>query len=135
MSQPASHTAGPPARHGFALALAALALIACGPAAGAPGAPESETAAPVIRTDENLISVTQDDTILWNGRAVSLEQLRTLLAETKRLPNEPQLRYEPETSANYDTLAEVLRAIKEAGVTKFGFVGNEKYPAPAANED
>lgn len=135
MPQPTTDTIGSRARQGIALALIALALIACGQAAEAPGAPQSEAATPVIRGDENLIILTQDDEILWNGRAVSLEQLRELLAATKRRPSEPQLRFEPEASASYDTSVKVLMAIKEAGVANFGFVGNEKYRAPAKDED
>ena len=40
---------------------------------------------------------------------------------------EPELQYEPESEASYDLAAKVLNIIKASGVTKFGFVGNEKY--------
>ena len=40
---------------------------------------------------------------------------------------EPELQFEPEANASYDLSAKVLNIIKASGVTKFGFVGNEKY--------
>ena len=40
---------------------------------------------------------------------------------------EPELQFEPEALASYELSARVLQIIKQSGVTKFGFVGNEKY--------
>ena len=40
---------------------------------------------------------------------------------------EPELQFEPEPQASYDLSVKVLQVIKGSGVTKFGFVGNEKY--------
>ena len=40
---------------------------------------------------------------------------------------EPELQFEPEPLASYDLSAKVLQLIKVSGVTKFGFVGNERY--------
>ena len=39
----------------------------------------------------------------------------------------PLLVREPEARASYDKSIRVLNIIKGSGVTKFGFVGNEKY--------
>ena len=76
---------------------------------------------------KNKLILTSDDTILWNGETVSSGQLTTILAETTTLPVEPELQFEPEALASYDVSAKVLQIIKGSGVTKFGFVGNEKY--------
>ena len=43
------------------------------------------------------------------------------------MPVEPELQFEPEPEASYELSAQVLNIIKGSGVTKFGFVGNEKY--------
>jgi biopolymer transport protein ExbD len=40
---------------------------------------------------------------------------------------EPELQFEPEAQAAYDLSAKVLKHHQAVGVTKFGFVGNEKY--------
>ena len=65
--------------------------------------------------------------ILWNGNAIDMGQLRTLLEESKNINPEPELQFEPEAQASYDLAAKVLQLIKASGVTKFGFVGNEQY--------
>ena len=59
---------------------------------------------------------------------ISLEQLEALLAESVAMETEPELMFESEIDASYETLAQVLRLIMDSGATKFGFVGNEKLP-------
>jgi len=51
----------------------------------------------------------------------------TLLRDTLLLEVESELQFEPNAMASYQTSARVLNIIKGSGVTKFGFVGNEKY--------
>lgn len=75
----------------------------------------------------NRIMITQEDVILWNGNPVSKMELAGLLTASTRMVPEPELQFEPEAQASYQTSAEVLREIKFSGVTNFGFVGNEKY--------
>lgn len=83
----------------------------------------------VVDPVKNKLVLTQADQILWNGTPVDSGQLVTLLSETTRMSVEPELQFEPEPLASYDISAKVLQIIKTSGVTKFGFVGNEKYRA------
>lgn len=76
---------------------------------------------------KNKIIVTAQDQILWNGTAVDEPQIASLLLASRQLTVEPELQFEPEAAASYAASASVLRTIKASGVTKFGFVGNEKY--------
>ncbi|MEM6476018.1 MAG: biopolymer transporter ExbD [Pseudomonadota bacterium] len=76
---------------------------------------------------KNKVVLTADDIIFWNGDQINDGQLRELLDRTTRITPEPELQYEPEPLASYDLSAKVLQIIKGTGVTKFGFVGNEKY--------
>ena len=76
---------------------------------------------------KNKLVLTSTDQILWNGDPVNAGQLREILAETTTFAVEPELQFEPEAQASYDLSARVLQVIKASGVTKFGFVGNEKY--------
>ena len=76
---------------------------------------------------KNKLILTAQDQILWNGTPVDQGQLITLLGETTSMAVEPELQFEPEPLASYDISAKVLQTIKTSGVTKFGFVGNEKY--------
>lgn len=81
----------------------------------------------VVDPVKNKLILTQADQILWNGSAIDQGQLVTLLSDTTRMAVEPELQFEPEPLASYDITAKVLQIIKQSGVTKFGFVGNERY--------
>ena len=81
----------------------------------------------IIDPVKNKLVLTQTNQILWNAAPVTQGQLVTLLADTTRAAVEPELQFEPEAQAGYDLTAKVLQIIKSSGVTKFGFVGNEKY--------
>ncbi len=75
----------------------------------------------------NDIVLTAGDRLLWNRQQVSLSELSALLAAAARLPDEPELRFQPDGSASYGLSAEVLRRVELSGVTAFGFVGNEQF--------
>ena len=81
----------------------------------------------IVEPIKNKLVLTQTNEILWNGNPIDAGQLRTLLAESTQMAVEPELQFEPEALASYDLSAKVLNIIKASGVTKFGFVGNEKY--------
>jgi biopolymer transport protein ExbD len=81
----------------------------------------------IVDPVKNKLVLTAQDQILWNGEAVTESQLVTLLQQTLTMAVEPELQYEPEPLASYEIASRVLRDIKASGVTKFGFVGNEKY--------
>ncbi|MCL9983147.1 MAG: biopolymer transporter ExbD [Erythrobacter sp.] len=81
----------------------------------------------VVDPVKNKLILTQADQILWNGSVIDAGQLVTLLSDTTRMAVEPELQFEPEPLASYDITAKVLQIIKQSGVTKFGFVGNERY--------
>jgi biopolymer transport protein ExbD len=77
----------------------------------------------------NKIVITPVGEILWNGNAVNTGELRFQLQQTLEFAVEPELQFEPEANAEYELTANVLNIIKSSGVTKFGFVGNERYRA------
>jgi biopolymer transport protein ExbD len=91
--------------------------------------PQPDPNPPPVLIDpiKNKLVLTADNQILWNADPIDGAQLRTLLAQTLTMQPEPELQFEPEASASYDLSARVLNIIKASGVTKFGFVGNEKY--------
>ncbi|UYV15999.1 ExbD/TolR family protein [Porphyrobacter sp. ULC335] len=89
--------------------------------------PQPNDTPPPIDPVKNKLVLTPDDQILWNGTAISEGQLVETLRQTTTMAVEPELQYEPEALASYDLSVKVLRDIKASGVTKFGFVGNDKY--------
>ena len=90
-------------------------------------APQPAPLIPPPLTDKNKVVITPNSEILWNGNVVSQGQLLTLLQQTIAMKPEPELQYQPDPQAPYDTAAKALNIIKGSGVTKFGFVGNEMY--------
>ena len=76
---------------------------------------------------KNKIVLTPNNEILWNGTPITPNTLVANLQTSLTYSVEPELQFEPEAAASYDLSAKVLNIIKGSGVTKFGFVGNEKY--------
>ncbi len=89
-----------------------------------PAAPPPDV---VIKRDKNKVVVMPNNAILWNGTPVTVNQLTGLLKSTLAIQPEPELQFQPDAQAPYDTSLQVLNIIKGSGVTAFGFVGNEQY--------
>ncbi|MXP40089.1 biopolymer transporter ExbD [Altererythrobacter soli] len=87
----------------------------------------SDAPTPDVQPDKNKVVLTATGEILWNDNAINQSQLVANLQETLTFPVEPELQFEPEPNASYDLSAKVLNIVKASGVSKFGFVGNEKY--------
>jgi len=75
----------------------------------------------------NRLTLDAADRLLWNGAEITRAELAGALAATRALPVEPELQFAPEATASYDAAAHTLQTIRQSGVTKFGFVGNEQY--------
>ena len=80
-----------------------------------------------VEPDKNKLVLTQQDQLLWNGQVITDGDLVNLLQQSLTINPEPELQFEPEALASYELSARVLNIIKASGVTKFGFVGNERY--------
>ncbi|QGP80049.1 ExbD/TolR family protein [Sphingobium sp. CAP-1] len=76
---------------------------------------------------KNKVTIDAGGLIRWNGAAVDRLTLRRYLAATLRMPVEPELQFQPDATARYVAVDEVLADIKRSGVTKLGFIGNERY--------
>jgi len=76
---------------------------------------------------KNKVAIDASDRVLWNGTPVAQHQLAALLQQTRDLRVEPELQFEPDANASYAVSAHTLNVIKASGVTRFGFVGNERY--------
>ena len=87
--------------------------------------PNSEP--PPVDPIKNLLSVTADGTVTWNGSPVNLTQLRQYLDVSQQMNPVPELHMQPEPEAPYGIVDEVLAITKRARVEKMGFVGNEAY--------
>jgi biopolymer transport protein ExbD len=82
---------------------------------------------PPIQPLKNTVVVSADGNILWNGQPVSQPQLRQYLDTTQQMNPIPELHLQPDATAKYALVDEVLAITKRAHVQKMGFVGNEYY--------
>jgi biopolymer transport protein ExbD len=82
---------------------------------------------PPINPVKNVLSINAQDQVLWNGQPVSMDQLRQYLDTTQQMNPIPELHLQPEATARYELVDEVLAVTKRAHVQKMGFVGNEYY--------
>lgn len=80
--------------------------------------PESKTAVQDERAAESLkISVTEKDEIYIGATKVTLDELKTKLAELQKLPRPPKLAMAGDRKASFGTIIGVWDALKQAGVT------------------
>lgn len=82
---------------------------------------------PPIEPQKNKVVVTAQGQILWNGNPVTQQQLRQYLEITQQMNPIPELHLQPDATARYELVDEVLAVTKQAHVQKMGFVGNEYY--------
>jgi biopolymer transport protein ExbD len=82
-----------------------------------------------VEPDKNKISILPAGQVLWNGTPVDDITLQQYLVQTTQLPTEPELHFQPDPTARYEKVDQVLAIVKRANVSKLGFVGNEQYRA------
>lgn len=81
----------------------------------------------VVEPQKNVVGITAQGQILWNGTPISKVQLRQYLDVTQQMDPIPELHLQPDATARYELVDEVLAITKRAHVQKMGFVGNEYY--------
>src|SRR5436305_3951951 len=87
----------------------------------------TNTPPPPVLPQKNVVAVTAQGQILWNGTPVTQDQLRQYLEVTQQMNPVPELHLQPDATARYELVDEVLAVTKKAHVQKMGFVGNEYY--------
>ncbi|HWU93554.1 MAG TPA: biopolymer transporter ExbD [Sphingomicrobium sp.] len=85
------------------------------------------TPPPPIQPLKNTVGITAQGAITWNGTPISQQQLRQYLEVTQQMNPVPELHLQPDATARYELVDEVLAITKKAHVQKMGFVGNEYY--------
>ena len=90
-------------------------------------APTPPPRVPPPKHDKNKVSVTPAGEITWNNQPLDQGGLLFQLQQTIKIKPEPELQFQPDPQAPYDTTAKVLNIIKGSGVSAFGFVGNEQF--------
>ncbi|MCW4462837.1 biopolymer transporter ExbD [Sphingomonas sp. BT-65] len=70
------------------------------------------------------LDIAANGALAWDGRAIADAELPVLLAAI--VAADGVLHFKADEAARYERFAEVLTTVKRAGVTKLGFVGNER---------
>lgn len=82
---------------------------------------------PPIDPVKNAVTIDAQNQIFWNGTPVTQPQLRAYLDTTQQMNPIPELHLQPDATARYEVVDQVLAITKQAKVQKMGFVGNEYY--------
>lgn len=68
------------------------------------------------------ISIDKDAGIFWDSDPISMEELETRLQQQSVAGKDPSVQLRADKESKYDTVAQVLAATSQAGLTKVAFV-------------
>ena len=75
----------------------------------------------------NTLTIDRAGGIAWNGAPIDLATLSVYLDRTQAMTPQPELHFQPDAAARFDLVDRVLATVKRSQVSKFGFVGNERF--------
>jgi biopolymer transport protein ExbD len=75
------------------------------------------------------LAIQASGVLLWDGQALPAASLPARLAALQADPALPVLELYAEGEARYERVDQVLAQIRRGGVTRLGFVGNERFVA------
>jgi biopolymer transport protein ExbD len=83
-----------------------------------------KTSAEVNQTPPEAIqiSIDKDAGIFWDSDPISMEELEARLQEQGATGKDPSVQLRADKEGKYDTVAQVLAAASQAGLTKIAFV-------------
>ncbi len=67
--------------------------------------------------------------LYWDGRPIAEAALPQHLARLAADPSEPELHIAADAETRYERVDQTLAAIRRAGISRMGFVGNERFAA------
>jgi biopolymer transport protein ExbD len=67
--------------------------------------------------------------LTWDGQVLAAAALAGRLDALQADPTHPVLELEPDGAARYERVDQVLAQIRRTGITRLGFVGNERFAA------
>ncbi|MEX3814272.1 ExbD/TolR family protein [Paraburkholderia sp. BR13439] len=88
-------------------------------------------AAPARQTPQTIsLSIDGAGMLYWNGKPITLAQMRVQFAEAGKQADQPDIQLRAERSTRYEVIAQVMGAAQQAGLERIGFVTDP--PPPAA---
>jgi len=86
--------------------------------------PDPSTATP---PPSHVLAIAPSGALAWDGRPLAAEALGGRLAALRGDPLHPVLHLDAAGEARYERVDEVLAEIRRAGITRLGFVGNQRF--------
>jgi biopolymer transport protein ExbD len=80
----------------------------------------SQPAPSTARTIE--LSIDASGHLFWNGAVIDARQMRERLAAAGREPTPPDIQLRADQATRYQSIADVMSAAQQAGLTRIGFV-------------
>lgn len=84
--------------------------------------PNATTQTNLEKPDTVTLSINAIGDLFWDDKPISESQLATNLADASRRTPQPELHLRAEKTTQYQKLAEVMAAARNAGVAKIGFI-------------
>ncbi|HTU11160.1 MAG TPA: biopolymer transporter ExbD [Allosphingosinicella sp.] len=73
------------------------------------------------------LDIAADGGLAWNGAPLPADQLPSRLLQLAADPATPELRLNPDSESRYGWIDQILAKIRFAGISRLGFIGNERY--------
>jgi len=84
---------------------------------------------PMTPPPVHRLSILASGALVWDGQALDGAALRGRLDAFQADPRQPVLELDADGEARYARVDQLLADIRRAGVTRLGFVGNERFAA------
>ncbi|RDU94761.1 ExbD/TolR family protein [Trinickia dinghuensis] len=79
--------------------------------------------APAPQTPQTItLSIDDASRLYWNGKALTLDDLRARLIQAGKAAQPPELHLRASRATRYDVIAQVMSAAQQAGLDRIGFV-------------
>ncbi|MFM0211368.1 biopolymer transporter ExbD [Paraburkholderia sediminicola] len=86
-------------------------------------------AAPARQTPQTIsLSIDAAGKLYWNGKVITLQQMRTQFVEAGKQADQPEIQLSAERSTRYEVIAQVMGAAQQAGLERLGFVTDPPPP-------
>ncbi len=90
-----------------------------------PQPPPPNQPPPPVPPEVVNLSIDFDGTLLWNGEAVSREQLRQYISSEAPKDPQPEVHIQVDKFAKYEKVAQTLADLQSRGLKKIGFINND----------
>jgi biopolymer transport protein ExbD len=90
--------------------------------------PNAQSAPAPEKPETISLSINAEGALFWNGEPVKQDELGPKLAAAAQKNPQPELQLRADKNARYETLAQVMSAAQNSGMTKMGFVTDARTP-------